>query len=797
MRDSALKRFNILSVKTPASPNEEVPVPTWIRVAEESVPPVGQRPVYLVRREFSMSAVPASASLRISAHGVYTAYLNGRRIGNEEFTPGYTDYNRRTQFQTYQVGDLLEPGNNVLAVELSDGWYRGAVGIMQHGDQYGTGVELWAEITDDTTAYSNGAGVTIIATDATWRSGPTHILSADMFQGQNEDLRLRNQNSYLHGFDDSGWTPMLETSYSGEMFAQVSEPNRVVEYVRPRSIRRLGPTTQVVDFGQNLNGWVRLSKLGPAGTEITLTHGEWTDANGDVTTKHLDVNFPIFPNPIECHQVDTVISDGLPHSVFEPRFTTHGFQFVRVEGLAEDLTTEDISSAAVHADLRRIGRFKSSDERLNWLHDASVWSFRGNALDLPTDCPTRERSGWTGDWQLYAETAAFLYDVREFNRKFLADVRLIQEPGGKVLNIAPFERSSTEGFPGNANGSAGWGDVVVQAPLMMYREYGDVSQLEENFEAMTRWIQFALDASASGRHKSREDKPRKPHEDYLWDVGFHWGEWLEPSNPEADFGAFLAADKAIVSNAYLYRSARDTAAIARVLGKPADLAARYEDVADKALAAWREEYLLPDGTLAAPTQANYVRALHFGMIPESLVAASVAKLVELVVANGYRLDTGFLATPMLLPTLADHGHGDLAYRLLFQEQQPSWLVMRNRGASTIWEQWGGVDADGNPHESLNHYSKGAVISFLHQYTAGLKPLAPGYSRFAVAPMPTAEVQWIELALESPVGLIEVQWRQRGGVFTLEVLVPSGSEAEVTLPNGQKAVVGAGEHVFEA
>ena len=766
-------------------------MPTWIRVAESAVPPVGERPVYLVRRQFSIGAVPASATLRISAHGVYTAHLNGRRIGNDEFTPGYTDYNHRTQFQTYQVADLLEPGNNVLAVELSDGWYRGAVGIMQHGDQYGTRVELWAEITDDSPA----SGV-IVATDAAWRSGPTHILSADMFKGQNEDLRLANRNGYLPGFDDSAWAPMEETAYAGELFPQVSEPNRVVEYISPRSIWRLGPTTQVVDFGQNLNGWVRLSKLGPVGTKITLTHGEWLDSSRNVTTQHLDVNFPIFPNPIECHQVDTVISDGLSHSVFEPRFTTHGFQFVRVEGLEEDLKAEAISAAAVHADLRRIGRFKSSDARLNWLHDASVWSFRGNALDVPTDCPTRERSGWTGDWQLYAETAAFLYDVREFNRKFLADVRLVQEPSGKVLNIAPLERSSTEGFAGNANGSAGWGDVVVQAPLMMYREYGDVSQLEENFEAMTRWIQFALDAAASGRHKSREDKPKLAHEDYLWDVGFHWGEWLEPSNTEVDFPAFLAADKAIVSNAYLYRSARDTAEIARVLGRPAPVISHFRDTAAKALAAWQEQYLLPDGSLTQASQANYVRALSFGMIPEELVWASVEHLVKLIEANGNRLATGFLSTPMLLPVLADHGHAELAYQILFQDQQPSWLVMRDRGATTIWEQWHGVDAEGIPHESLNHYSKGAVITFLHQYTAGLKALNPGYARFAVKPVPTDAIEWVEVSLESPMGLIEVEWRQRGGVFTLEVTVPPGAEAEVTLPSGKMSVVGAGAHVLE-
>lgn len=766
-------------------------MPSWIRVVEDSVPEVGQRPVYLVRREFSIGAVPVSATLRISAHGLYTAFINGVRVGNDELTPGYTEYPVHTQYQQYQVAHLLRQGGNVIVAELADGWYRGGVGLLQLGDNYGTHVELWAELTEDTTD-----GVTLVATDENWVSTTSHILSADLFKGQNEDLRLRDADNYLSDSVSNArtalWRSMVTTEYAGKLFPQAQEPNRVTQYLTPKSIRRLGPTTQVVDFGQNINGWTRLSKLGEAGNKITLTHGEWLAADGTVTQENLNVNFPIFPNPVDAHQIDSVISDG-SNSVFEPRYTTHGFQFVQVDGLSDDLVSGDIAAAVVHTDLRRIGHFRSSDDRINWLHDTAVWSFRGNACDLPTDCPTRERSGWTGDWQLYVETAAFLYDVREFNRKFLADVRLNQRPDGKVMNIAPFERVSTEGIPGNSNGSSGWGDVVVQAPLMMWREYGDVSQLEENFQAMLGWLDFASNMAANDRHPSRAELPKKEHEDFLWDSGYHWGEWMEADGLEFDFFKFRETDKGLVATSFLHRSARDAALAAEILGKPAAVVAKLNELAERSRLAWREEYLNVDGTLTQPTQANYARSLAFGLIPEQLVASSAAELNRLVIENGYRLTTGFLTTPLLLPVLADHGYLETAYRLLFQEQSPSWLAMRNRGATTIWEQWEGVDAEGVPHESLNHYSKGAVITFLHQYTAGLKSIEPAYRRFAVAPKPITELQWIELSLESPQGLIQLAWKQEAGQFRLDLTVPAGAAAEVTLPDGSFSVLESGEH----
>ena len=758
----------------------------WIQVQEEQELQVGSRPVYLLRQEFNLVSVPEVATLNISAQGIYTAFINGIRVGADELTPGYTEYGKRIQLQEYQVSDLLVEGSNAIAVELADGWFRGAVGITQRGNQYGNRVALIARVRD-------GSGNTLVATDESWRIGPTSILSADLFRGQHQDLNLHDPAAYRSGFNVESWGTPAVIDVSATLFAQEVEPNQVVEYLRPKSVTQLRPGVQIVDFGQNSNGWVRLSKLGPKGNRVTLTHGEWLDAFGDVTLDNLAVNFPNFPK-IESGQIDSVVSDGRPGSVFEPRYTTHGFQFVRVEGLAEPLTAEDIQSAVVHTNFERIGQFESSAESLNWLHSAATWSFRANACDVPTDCPTREKSGWTGDWQIFTRTAAYLFDIAKFNKKFLADTRLGQFENGIIPNIVPSDQASLEpGFMLMNNGSAGWGDMIVESPLQSYFATGDLTFLQDNFDAMSRWVDFAAERAATQRHPSREDKPMADYESYLWDAGFHWGEWLEPSVDMSDFMAFLGSEKGVVATAYLFRSARDLADISEKLSQPQETTERYRELAKNAKLAWQEAFLNTDGSLTVPTQANYVRALHFGLLPSRLEAAAANHLAELIHRNQDRLDTGFLSTVYLLPTLADHGQVDLAYKLLFQNQQPSWMYMRGKGATTVWERWNGVSEDGTPTESLNHYSKGAVIDFLHQYVAGLKLLEPGYRSFSVKPVLGGGLTWARTSHKSPLGLICVDWNIDVGDFNLEVEVPAGAVAHVTLPNGDFTQLGEGVH----
>jgi alpha-L-rhamnosidase len=450
----------------------------------------------------------------------------------------------------------------------------------------------------------------------------------------------------------------------------------------------------------------------------------------------------------------------------------------------------------VHTDLRRTGWFGCSDERINALHEAAVWSLRGNACDIPTDCPHRERAGWTGDWQLYVRTAAFLYDVAGFSAKWLRDVTADQGDDGTIANISPSTRAEGLDSPVRfLHGSAGWGDAIVIVPWEIYRAYGDVALLGELWPNMVRWLDRTEQMAAAGRHPGRTGPVRR-HERYLWDTGFHWGEWLEPGDDmSGPFEEFAARDKSDVATAYFARSAHLMSRIAAILGRPAD-AARYAALAASVRAAWQAEFTGPDGTVRPDTQASLVRAVAFGLIPDELRPAAAARLVALIRAAGTHLGTGFLATPDLLPVLAGTGHADVAYQLLLQDTPPSWLAMMARGATTVWERWDGIDSHGVPHESLNHYSKGAVIGFLHRYTAGIQLSGePAYRRFRVEPVPGGGITWASGAHESPYGRIESSWRIHGGGLELDVLVPPGTAAEVVLPGQPARQAGPGRHHY--
>jgi alpha-L-rhamnosidase len=762
----------------------------WIGVDEAERPPKGSRPAYWLRTVFEVPPA-GQARLYVTALGLYEAFLDGRRVGDAELSPGYTQYRARVQYQAYDVTSWLEPGWHVLAVLLADGWYRGQVGAPRAADQFGTDVALRAQLEVQT---DQGWQVAA-ATGPDWRAAASHITAADLIGGQRED---RRRVSHLHGasFDDRSWRPAAVRDVDVAVVRSVAPPARRIEEIRPVAVRPVRDGKAfVADFGQNFSGWVRLERLGPTGTRLTLSHGEWLDCDGDLTTTHLDVDFPILPEPLPLGQIDEVVSGG-DRDAFEPRFTTHGFRYVRVEGHPGPLGPQDVTGIVVHSDLRRTGWFSCSDDRVNRLHEAAVWSLRSNICDIPTDCPQRERAGWTGDWQIFAPTAAYLYDVLAFTRKWLADVSLDQRADGCVANTSPCPPD--EGFDsplGWLNGSAGWGDVTVSAPWDLYQAYGDTSLLRETWGSMTRWVDFAAAAAAGGRHPDRAAaRPEPaPHERYLWDTGFHWGEWLEPGAVITDFPAFARADKSEVATAYLYRSAATVAQVAGVLGHSAEDARRYRAVADGALDAWRREFIRPDGRLAVQTQASHVRALAFGLAPRELRPGIADRLVELVGEAYGHLTTGFLSTAHLLPVLADTGYLGPAYQLLRQDTPPSWLTMIDRGATTMWEEWEGVDARGVPHASLNHYSKGAVATFLHRYIAGLRPTAPGYRTFEVRPRPGGGITWARARHLGPFGPIETAWTVRDGSLELDVTVPPGTTATVVLPGQEPRDVGPGRH----
>lgn len=764
------------------SPAADLVGTTWITTPEPA-PPVGQRPAYEFRRTFTVTDAPIRATLTVTAHGVYEAFLNGQRVGDLELTPGITSYRKTLQVQQYDVTASTVEGDNELLIVLSDGWFRGRVGAHRVPDSFGTQTALVAALSIETTE-----GSTAVVTDGTWETGIGAIIQADLMDGQTSDLRRLGATE---------WRPVVTaddplTLDEDRLVWPVAPPVRKVETFPPVSIQRLPSGRQIVDFGQNLNGWVRLSQLGPSGTAIHLTHGEALDHDGDLTLEHLDITVAPGLPKLPVRQRDTVISRGEQSDVFEPRHTSHGFRYVAVDGLGEDLTAEDITAFQVRTDLRHIGTFSCSDPRLNELHRIAVASWRANTLDIPTDCPQRERWGYTGDFQIFARSAAFLDDIAGFARKWLTSLADDQRADGKITNVAPdCGIEPVPVIPISFDGSAGWGDAATIVPSELYRAYGDPSILIETAPMMRRWVDYAATTAAGDRHPSRAAiRPdAAPHERYLWDTGWHWGEWLEPDVPFNPQG-----DPAIVATAYLAHSAKLTAEAARVIGDH-EAAERYASLARNVADAWCAEFLDADGTLAVPTQANYARGLAFGLIPAELIAAAADHLVRLIEENGTHLGTGFLSTGMLLPVLADHGYADVAYNLLFQTEEPGWLVMLERGATTVWESWSGIDADGTPHESLNHYSKGAVIAFLHEYVAGITPAEPGYTKVDIRPHLDQRLTWAEGTLQTKHGMISNRWERDGDEVTVRVSVPDNVTAIVHLPDAEPQEVSGGDSTW--
>ncbi|CAH0191732.1 hypothetical protein SRABI76_01789 [Microbacterium oxydans] len=763
----------------------------WISPVEHGDPGYGARGAHTLTGRFDATDA-VSARLYSTALGVYEARLNGHRVGTAELSPGSTSYDRTLYAQAADVTHLLAEGSNALEIELSDGWYRGQVGAFRlpagWGTTLGARAELHLEFADGRRA--------VIRTDGDWTSVESAVVRADLMDGQTTDFRVEGSTP----------EPVIVGAVEGPAISwSPAPPIRVVETREVAQASRTADDAWVLDFGQNASGWLRLTDLGPAGTRTVIDYGEYVAADGDLSTSHLDSTKPGEPDVVFV-QHDEVVSAG-GGETFEPRHTVHGFQYARVtrDGAPFDPATAQMR--VVQTDLRRTASFESSDDSLNRLHEIADWSFRGNAVDVPTDCPTRERLAWTGDYQVFAPTAARLYDVLGFTRKWLRSVRDDQLDDGRIANFSPDGRRiklKLDDQFAMMTGSSGWGDAITFVPWEMFVSYGDAGVLAENWDAMVRWVEWELGAARANRHPSRVERSAEPqtHEQYLWDGTFHWGEWTEPV-PKAEDGsrldpiktnpmAWFMADKGEVGTAYLYRSTRILADAATVLGR-ADDAATYAALAETVLEAWRTEFVSDDGRTVQDTQAAYVRALSFGLIPEHLRPAAAQRLVELIRDAGTHLGTGFLSTGDLLPVLAETGHADVAYELLFQRSAPSWLHMIDKGATTVWEDWEGIDDAGVAHESLNHYSKGAVIRFLHTHTLGLRqePGSSAWESFVIAPVPGGGLDWAKGHLDSPQGPIRVEWRIDGDRMLLQAEIPAGARATVVFPDGTTHEVGPG------
>lgn len=767
----------------------------WLAVPKADGERRGHLPAHVFATEFHVDAPVVQARLYATALGVYTATVNGARVGTTELAPGSTSYDLTLYAQAYDVTDLVAVGSNSLELTVSAGWYRGEVGAFRIPAEWGETPGVRAELH---LARADGT-VQVVASGGSWTVAPSPVVAADLMEGQTTDLMVAPA-APVPAIVDSVEAPAITWS--------PAPPVRVIESRAAVASWQVDAHTWVLDFGQNASGWVAITALGAAGVRTSIDYAEFAVPGGDIVMSHLDSHRP-GEGTRHFVQHDEVVSDG-SGATFEPRHTIHGFQYVRVVREAATFDPATVTMQVVHSDLTPTGVFACSDPDLERLHQIAEWSFRGNAVDVPTDCPTRERLAWTGDYQVFAPTATRLFDVSGFTRKWLRSVRDDQLPDGRIANFSPDGRRikiKLDDQLAMMTGSAGWGDAIVLVPWEMYLSYGDATVLEENWEAMVRWVEWTHESARTARHHSRLQRSQTPadHEQYLWDGSFHWGEWTEPvprkqdgsrANPLQDNPMqWFMADKGEVGTAYLYLSTSTLGQIARVLGREDD-AARYTALAERVRDAWRTEFLSSAGRTVGDTQAGYVRALSFGLIPEDQVSAAAERLVELIHAADDHLTTGFLATGRLLPVLTDTGHADVAATLLRQRTEPSWLNMVDRGATTIWEDWDGVDVHGVPHESLNHYSKGAVIRYFHTHVLGLRQEADsaGWARFEVAPTPLAGLEWARGHHDTPLGRISVEWRIVDDEIEVTIDSPAAAHGRLVMPDGTSVELTAGATV---
>lgn len=722
-----------------------------------------RQPASVLRRRFT-AAQTGKAILYITAHGLYEAQLNGHRVGDFVLAPGTGDYVKRLTVQAYNVSALLRAGENELLVTLGDGWYRGSVGIDGLRNYYGDDLALLCQIELD--------GEPILCSDEHWEAsqqGPTR--ENDLQQGETYDARMEEINEWhgvsLHPFGFANLVstesvPILEQErFEGRLF---TAPN--------------GET--LFDFGQNLAGYTELRVTAKAGQKLTLWHGETLDENGNFTQSNFD---PGDRNKYGIPQkIEYICKDG--ENVYRPRFAIFGFRYAKVE-TDIDLTGVQVAAVSVYSEIPQVGFFECGNADVNRLFLNSLWSMRSNFCDIPTDCPTRERAGWTGDAGVFTPTAVFLADCWPVLRKWLGECRLAQREDGLVQNIAPVNNKG--GMISNMlQGSAGWGDACVLVPWALYEAYGDKTILEENYDMMCRWLSFCEKRA----QKTRPHNLLNPYKKYLVDEGFHFGEWCQPDvdNTEAMKKAMMFGAPE-VATAYYFRSASLMAQIAAILDRAEDTA-RYAEIAENAKKAYRYA-CTKKGEICSDRQCEYVRPIAFGLLDGDEVQRAADKLNELVVENGYHLNTGFLSTPDLCRVLADNGHTDTAYKLLLQKDSPGWLYAVKKGATTIWETWDGVRADGTVHDSLNHYSYGAISGWLFSGVCGIELKA---GKLTIRPRPGRELGFAKAEWRSPVGTILSAWTYEDDHISFDISVPI--PAEIILPNGELHALESGSHHFQ-
>lgn len=721
---------------------------SWITMKDEAKSETSL-PSQYYRKEFSTNKTVASARVYATSLGLYQLFLNGEKVSDQQFTPGFTSYKKRIQYQTYDVTSMLKKDNTIGAI-VGDGWYRGYLGWdglrSYYGDTLGLFVQLQVNYTDGTSE--------VITTDNSWKTSYGPILKSDIYNGETYDARLEMTGWAINGFYDANWKQSSVLDHSKDILvASNGLPVKITEEIKPIETIKTPKGELVFDLGQNIVGWAQIKVRGKKGDTITLKFAEVLDKDGNFFTTNLRA----------AEATDRFILKGDGVETFQPHFTFHGFRFIKVEGATP--TADDITGMVIHSDMKPTGTFTCSDPLINQLQSNIQWGQRDNFLDIPTDCPQRdERVGWTGDAQVFSMTAGFNFDVASFYTKWLKDLALDQQSNGEVPNVIP------DMWNNKLGGATGWADAAVIVPWTVYQTYGDVRILEQQYESMQAWVGYM---------------ERNAGDNYLWDQNrWHWGDWLAYHSDNPDYAGSVT-EKDLIATAYFNYSTTLLSQIADVLGKTAD-AEKYKTLANNVKQAFIQEYITPNGRLMSHTQTAYALALSFDLVPEDRIQQAADYFAADVKKFGH-LTTGFLGTPLLCSTLSSIGRDDLAFMLLNRKEYPSWLYPVTQGATTIWERWDTQKPDGtiiDGMNSFNHYAYGAIGEWLYNHVAGLSidPENPGYKHILFNPHPGGGLTNATAEFKSMYGIVKSDWIIENGNFTYNVTIPPNTTGTVTLQN---------------
>lgn len=751
-------------------------------------------PAVRMRKVFSIKNDVKRARLYMTSHGIYEAKINGQPVTDSMLNPGFTTYHKRIQYQSYDVKGLLLQ-ENAVSVTVADGWYKGKIAFgrgCEYGEVPGLLMELHIWYEDGTKE--------VICSDDSWKysfNGP--VRTADLFLGEIYDATMEDGDPSVAAYPEENWKPVIvKEGPDAALEAQAYPLAKVFERVSAKRVW-ISPKGEVlVDFGQNLAGVLAVELHGEKGEAITFEHGEELSREGNYFYQLENSSQP---------QKDTYICRGGETEYFTPKFTYHGFRFVRVTG-GKDWKKEQFTALAISTENPVTGGFSCADPALNQLQHNIYWSQRANNITIPTDCPTREKAGWTGDVVVYGATALFNQEMTAFYKSWLKSIRTEQYENGHILGTVP----QINAYVSQAGaGSLGWGDVILTLPWQLYELCGDKTVLAENYEAMGRWLEAMVRAadelptpynttttpvvdisSMSGRQLENQH--------YLINSGFHFGDWIIPSvvneqgfsdGPMSAYLTMNYADTALLANiADLYVK------ISKLLGENEN-ARKYSAYAQRVREAFAEEYVTEDGRLGQEMQGNYILAVKHHMVPDDVAVKFAARLDELIKQNGFCLDTGFMSTPHLLDVLCDYGYQETAWKVLFQKQCPSWLYEVEHGATTVWENWDAIRADGERGEcSFNHYAFGCVGDFLYRRVLGIQNAGIGYDRIRLAPEYSVPLNEVSGSFDSVRGRIAFTWGKAGNGYFFKGEIPANTSATLVLPNGEERPLENGGFYYE-